>query len=61
MACDESHFGNHIQVDLSQFQGNVDPDPAEFVAKEDINQFVDGSKVSDGVSCNDKTVKTCNL
>ena len=35
--------------------------PAEFIAEEDINQLVDGSKVSEGVSCKDKAVKTINL
>ena len=36
-------------------------DPAEFIAKEDINQSVDGSKESEGVICEDKIVKTSNL
>ena len=61
MACDASHLCHHTQVDLNQLQGDVDLDPAEFVAKEDINWLIDGSKVCKGVSCNDKIVKTSNM
>ena len=36
-------------------------DLSEFIAKEDINRPADKSNASEGVSCNDKTVKTSNL
>ena len=36
IACGASHVHHHIRVDLNQLQGDVDLDPAEFVAKEDI-------------------------
>ena len=61
MACDAYHLQHHIWVDVNQLKGDVDLDPAEFVAEEDINQLVYKSNVSEGVSCNNKTVKTSNL
>ena len=61
MACDASHLCHHIWVDLNQLGEDVDLDPGEFAAKEDINQLVDKSKVSEGVSSDDKIVKTSNL
>ena len=60
MACDASHR-HHIWVSLNQLWEDVNLDPAEFVAKEDSDWLVDENKVSEGVSCNRKTVKTCSL
>ena len=48
-------------MDLNWLQVAVKMDPAKFIAEEDINRPVDESKASEGVSCNDETVKTSNL
>ena len=41
MACDASNLRHHIRVDMNRLRGDVDTDPAEFIAKEDINQLVE--------------------
>ena len=61
MACDASHLRHHIWMDMNRLQGDVDLDPTEFIAEEDINRLDDRSKASEGVDCDDKTVKTSNV
>ena len=61
VACGASYLCQQIRVGLDQFQGAIKIDPAKLIAKDDINWLIDGSKASEGVSCDDETVKTSNL